>query len=247
MTRRDRIAHSFSKASATYNGAAELQTRAAQSLAARVLKHNWDRPRILEIGCGTGGLTHLLLPRLPGQWIISDIAQSMLDTVQTHFPTPHAEFRILDGEHPELDDTSLDLIVSNLAIQWFEDLPGALERLAQCLAPKGRLIMTTLGHSSLTEWQSAVAATGYKAGTPQYPTAQDLALMLPQMTVSSQTITMTYGSAEEFLKSLKAIGATIPANGYKPMPTPILRQAMTRLGAPCQISYEVLTLDWVKP
>ena len=235
------------QATRDHKSATELQTRAAQALAAKVLKGKWDHPHVLEIGCGTGGLTHLLMPRLPGYWLITDIAPSMLDTVQSLFPASHAQFRMMDGEAPDLPENSLDLIVSNLAAQWFDDLGAALQKLAKCLKPDGRMVLTTLGHGSLTEWQSAVAATGYQAGTPTYPTAQSLTDILPQIKITPQTIPMSYGSAAEFLKSLKAIGATTPAKGYTPRPTPIMRDAMTRLGAPCQISYEVLTLDWVKP
>ncbi len=247
MTRRERIVRSFSRASATYNGASELQARAAQSLAAQVLGHGWNQPNVLEVGCGTGGLTHRLLPHLPGNWIISDIAPAMLGTARALLPLTDAQFRIVDGEAPDLPAASLDLIVSNLTVQWFEDLPGGLERLAGCLARQGRLIITTLGQASLIEWRDAVAATGYKAGTPTYPTAQVLSDILPQAQVGSQTITMIHDNARAFLKSLKAIGAGIPAKDYRPLPTPIMRQAMTHMGAPCRVSYEILTLDWIKP
>ncbi|NDU91879.1 MAG: methyltransferase domain-containing protein [Ferrovum sp.] len=246
MNRRARITHSFNQASTTYNGASELQIRAAQSLATQVLRSDWDRPNVLELGCGTGGLTRLLLPRLPGNWIISDIAPAMLDTARILFPITDAQFRVIDGEAPDLPIASLDLIVSNLAAQWFEDLPNALARLSCCLAPKGRLIITTLGQVSLTEWRDAVAATGYKAGTPAYPTAQALSKTLPQAQVGSQIITMIHDDAREFLKSLKAIGAVIPEKDYIPLPVSIMRQAMNHLGTPCQVSYEILTLDWSK-
>ncbi|MDE2260510.1 MAG: methyltransferase domain-containing protein [Betaproteobacteria bacterium] len=247
MTRQGRIACSFGRASATYDGASELQARAARSLAARVLGYAWNQPNVLEVGCGTGGLTRLLLPHLPGNWVISDIAPAMLDAARALLPSTGAQFRIVDGEAPDLPAASLDLIVSNLAAQWFEDLPNALERLAGCLASRGRLIITTLGCVSLTEWRDAVAATGYKAGTPAYPTAQALSDTLPQAQVGSQNITMIYDNAGAFLKSLRAIGATVPAKDYNPLPVPIMRQAMTHMGAPCRVSYEILTLDWTKP
>jgi len=247
MIRRDRITHSFNQASTTYNGASELQILAAQSLATRVLGYAWDQPNVLEVGCGTGGLTRLLLPYLPGNWIISDIAPAMLDTARTLFPVTDAQFRVMDGEVPDLPAASLDLIVSNLAAQWFEDLPSAVKRLAGCLASQGRLLINTLGQVSLTEWRDAVAAAGHNAGTPTYPTAQTLSDALPQAQVGSQTITMIYGDAREFLRSLKAIGATVPSEDYNPLSTATMRRAMANLGAPCRVSYEILTLDWTKP
>lgn len=246
MTRRDRIAHSFSRASASYDRAAELQNRAAQSLAAKVLDSDWTQPRVLEVGCGTGGLTHLLLPRIRGPWLVTDIAPAMVETTKSHFAAPHAQFCLMDGEHPSLPHGSLDLIVSNLAVQWFEDLGQGLRRLSCCLAPQGRMLITTLGHGSLTEWRQAVAATGHLAGTPAYPTADEVAALLPRAKVRSEYLTLTYGSATEFLKSLKAIGATVPAPGYRPLPPPVLRHILTQMGTPCPITYEILTLDWTQ-
>ncbi len=247
MTRRDRIASSFNRASATYNDAAQLQTLAAQALAAQILSAPPHNPRALEVGCGTGGLTHLLLPRLPGHWIVTDIAPAMIDSLRQRFPTLDAQLRSMDGEAPDLPPESLDLIVSNLAAQWFEDLSAGLARLGHCLKSQGRMVVTTLGRASLEQWKNAVAAIGHQAGTPAYPTAEEVRAMLPGASVTANTLTMTYGNAGEFLKSLRTIGATVPAKGYQPLPTPILRQAMTQLGAPCSISYEILTLDWTKP
>ena len=247
MIRRERIAHSFNQASVTYDKSSELQMRAAQLLSERIFKYAWNQPNALEIGCGTGGLTRLLLPHLPGNWIISDIAPAMLATAHAQFPTANAEFRVIDGEAPDLPAGSLDLIVSNLAAQWFEDLPSAVKRMAECLAHSGRLLITTLGQTSLTEWRGAVADAGYHAGTPDYPTAQALADVLPQMQVGSHLITMTYDDSRAFLRSLKAIGAAIPVRDYKQLPTAAMRRAMNYLGTPCNVSYEILILDWKKP
>ncbi|NDU92343.1 MAG: methyltransferase domain-containing protein [Ferrovum sp.] len=246
MTRRERITHSFNRASTTYDGSSALQLSAARLLSTRVLKYTWNRPNALEIGCGTGGLTRMLLPHLPGNWIISDIAPVMLDAARSHFSTANIEFRVMDGEAPDLPPASLDLIVSNLTAQWFEDLPAAVKQLAGCLAPKGRLLITTLGHASLAEWRNAVANTGYHAGTPDYPTAQALTDVLPQVQVGSHLITMTYDDSRTFLRSLKAIGAATPVRDYKPLPTAVMRRAMNHLGTPCNVSYEILTLDWIK-
>lgn len=195
MSQRDRIAQSFNRASATYDEASELQKITAQSLASRVLEYPWDNPNVLEVGCGTGGLTNLLLPRLPGNWIISDIAPAMLNATRSLFPNQKAKFHIMDGENPDLPAASLDLIVSNLAAQWFGDLHTSLERLSHCLAPRGRMIITTLGQESLVEWRNAVDTCGYKAGTHTYPTARSLIdnlTHMENMQVSSQKITIFF-------------------------------------------------------
>ena len=247
MTRRDRIATAFSRASSTYNHASELQELAAQRLAARVLDaaKRIDNPRVLEFGCGTGGLTRLLLPRLPGQWTVTDIAPAMIEAARRALGKWNAEFLVMNGEAPSLAPDSQDLIVSNLAAQWFEDLPAALGRLIQCLKPGGTLLVTTLGSQSLKEWRKAVAALGQDWGTPAYPSALDLSARLPvgaSGTVTSEDIPMLYANGAAFLKTLRTIGATTPAKDYRPLPAPLLRRAMESLGAPCTITYEVLTV-----
>lgn len=246
MKRIEQIAQRFNHASATYEGAAALQRMSAELLAQRVLEIAWKHPNVLEIGCGTGYLTRLLLPKLPGQWLVTDIAPAMLEATRNHFPAGTAQFRILDGSNPDLPALSMNLIVSNLAAQWFEDLHTSLQQLARCLAPQGRLILTVLGENSLTQWRTAVAAQGRQSGTPNYPTANTLSGILPHSQVSSRILTLSYADARSFLNSLKAIGATVPAAEYSPLPAPVLRQAMKQMGAPCAISYEILTLDWIK-
>jgi len=247
MTRRDRIASAFSRASSTYNRASELQEIAAARLAARILQTELpDQPNVLEFGCGTGGLTRLLLPRLPGHWTITDIAPAMVDAARKALSKSGGVYRVMNGEAPDVAPESQHLIVSNLAAQWFEDLPGSIARLSQCLSPGGRLMITTLGKNSLAEWRDAVHSLGQDWGTPAYPSSEALAQGLPDGTsaaVSSDLIPMRYADGASFLKTLRTIGATTPARDYRPLPAPLLRRAMDSLGAPCTITYEVLTID----
>ena len=247
MSQRHRIVNSFNRASRTYNGASELQDRVAQSLAQRVLGYTWDQPTILEVGCGTGGLTKLLLPQRPGHGVITDGAPAMVNSVRNISPFTTTSFHVMDGENPDLPEASIDLIVSNLAAQWFEDLPAALIKLSKRLSPCGRMIITTLGKDSLSEWSNAVAATGYVAGTHIYPTLNDLLCVLPHAQGSTQKMTMVYHDARAFLRSLKSIGASIPRRGYQPLPTTVMRHAMNSMSTPCEISYEILTLDVAMP
>ena len=247
MTDKQRIAAAFSAAVASYEAAAEAQDLAASRLTERVLAlPRPSAPRVLEVGCGTGLLTRRLLPAIGGSWLITDIAPAMVDATRATLPTQSAEFRVMDGEHPDgIAPGGIDLVVSNLAAQWFADLPGALTALETCLAPGGRLLLTTLGWQSFGEWRLAHDHLGFGCGTPRYPTAAQLQVASGAQ-VTADTFTVTYADGRAFLKALKAIGAGTPARGYRPLSPGAMKQVLAELGAPATITYEILTVEIVK-
>ena len=57
-----------------------------------------------------------------------------------------------------LPGLSLDLVVSALALQFVNDLPGALIQIRRALKPDGLLLAALIGGDSLTELRSAFAA-----------------------------------------------------------------------------------------
>ena len=244
MNRQTRIAQRFGRASAAYDQAAHIQAQSAALLAERILSLPWQCPRGLEIGCGTGGLTQRVLPLLPGQWLITDIAPAMVVSAQTNLNDPKAAFAVLDGQNPSLSPGGFDLVMSNLAVQWFDDLSVSLPRLATLLAPGGRLLFTTLGAESLPEWRQAA---GDGAGTPTYPTAEQLTQILPGARIQRHALRQTHASGLAFLQDLKAIGAAEPKPGHRPLPIPALRRALARLGSPCVATYDVMLVEWQRP
>ncbi|MGE5547926.1 MAG: methyltransferase domain-containing protein [Solirubrobacterales bacterium] len=243
MSRKHDIAAAFSAAAGTYEGAAEAQALAADLVAEAVAAGPLPpAPRVLEIGCGTGLLTRRLLPRFEGRWLVTDLAPAMVEAARRNVADPRAEFRVMDGEHPE--GGPFDLIVSNLAAQWFADLPAAVRRLAGLLAPGGRLVLSTLGAASFREWRQAHAALDLSCGTPAYPGADTLRAALPdQARVLARSLPVRYADGRAFLKALKAIGAGTPACHHRPLPPGALRKVLAALGAPATITYEVLIVD----
>ncbi len=243
MNRKERVAASFAAAADTYESAAEAQIRAGEILARRVLATPLPpAPRVLEIGCGTGLLTRRLLPQLGGSWIVTDIAPAMVAAADRALPG-RAIYRVMDGECPDVAVGSRDLIVSNLAAQWFGDLPGALARLARCLAPGGRLMLTTLGAGSFAEWRQAHDRLVLASGTAAYPTAVALRAMLPQACVLAEAVPVRYADGRAFVRALKTIGAGTPASGHQPLTAGAMRRVLAELGAPATFTYEVLTVD----
>jgi len=231
---RARIAAAFGSATA-YDDAATVQQEIARALASRILAEPRPvNPRILELGCGTGFLTRALMGELsPARWTVSDIAPEMLDRTKTVIGDG-VEYRLIDGEAVDPALGRFDLIVSNLAFQWFADLPGAVARLIDRLAPGGTLAFSTMAAGSFAEWAEALAAEEVTAGTPDYPDRAKLEAMVPpgiDASIDIRSFPQEQRDAFAFLRQLKVIGAATPAAGYRPLSPAALRRAMTRFDA----------------
>lgn len=256
MTRRDRVEAAFSGAAATYDAAAAPQARAAGRLAELVLAAGLPAsPRVLELGCGTGLLTRRLLGSIAGgSWLITDLSAAMVEATRANLDDASLDdnrvtVRVMDAERPDLPLSSVDLIVSNLAAQWFTDLPGTLARLSGLLAPGGRMMLSTLGAGTFAEWRQAHDRLGLACGTPAYPDATALAAMAPagvRAQILSEPFAVSYPDAAAFLAALKAIGAGTPRPGYTPLPAGSLRRVMAGLGGPCSVTYDVLYAEFLR-
>ena len=236
--RRTRIAAAFDRAS-DYDDGAVVQRAAAQLLAQRIAAAGLrPAPRVLEIGCGTGFLTRALGPRLDpaARWTVSDIAPAMLDRARATLDLK-ADFRLIDGEALPPGLEPFDLIAANLVVQWFDDLPGALERLAAQTASDGLLAFSTMAAGSFAEWTAALGAEGLASGTPTYPDAAALEAITPAGLAAEIGIVdfPQRLSAQMFLRQLKTIGASTPAPGYRPLSAAELRRAIARFDAGPQI------------
>lgn len=241
--RRIRIATAFGGASG-YAEAADAQAQAAALLAGRIAAADLViDPRILELGCGTGFLTRALADAIgPARWTVSDIAPEMIARAQATSDL-RADWRVIDGEAVDPSLGRFDLIASNMAFQWFVDLPGALARLAAQLSPDGLLAFSTMAAGSFVEWSDALAAEGLPSGMPAYPDAAALTALAPTgfaAAVEVVDIIQPETDARGFLRRLKAIGAGTPAPNYRPLTAAGLRRAMARFDAgPRQITYRV--------
>jgi malonyl-CoA O-methyltransferase len=228
------IRKAFDRAAETYGRAAVVQRTVALRLAEKIATLPLPpRPRILEIGCGTGFLTQALRERLPdAEWLVTDISPRMLDACRVRIGTGGAEFRVMDGERPALEGGRFDLVCSSLAVQWFEDLGPALEQLAGLAAPGGWLAFSTLAEGTLEDWRRAHADLGLVCGGPDYPGAAALAAMLgPRGRIETETVVQAHSDARAFLGDLKAIGAASPIPGRRPLAPGDLKRVMQRFDA----------------
>lgn len=240
--RKQRIAAAFGAAAADYDAAAAVQRQAAERLADLAAALPLPAGQRVEIGCGTGFLSRRLVERLPGDWLITDIAPAMLDKAAASLGQ-RARFHVMDGEAPDLAPGSCALIVSSLAVQWFEDLPLALRRLSRCLTPGGHLAFATLGSGTFVEWRRAHAELGVACGTPDFPDPAALAAQWPAGgcgRVQRERITARYEDGRAFTHSLKQLGAHVAHGEHAPLNAGTFRRLLRQFDHGCTMSYDVL-------
>ncbi len=225
MSGKQRIIDAFSSASATYEQAATAQKVIAGRLADKVMGLSLPAsPRVLEIGCGTGFLSRSLLERIKGgEWILSDISPAMLARCQENIHDSRIQWRVMDGEYPDLSPNSIDLIVSSLAVQWFSDLEPALERLKALLKPQGHLLFVTLGSDSFKEWRIAHQALQLPCSLRTF--SSHLPACVDQ---TEERMTFSQKDALTFARNFKEIGAHTPTSGSRAL-TPAQFRALARL------------------
>lgn len=230
--RTQRIRDAFGSAAADYEGHADVQRVVAATLASLARGQPLPpRPRILEIGCGTGFLTRRLRDQFPdAELIATDLSPAMVARAAED-TTLAARFEVMDGEAPGYEGPWFDCIASSLAFQWFADLPRAVARLYGLLRPGGCLMFATMAQRSFHEWRAAHEAEGVRPGTPDYPSIEALRAMLAlhaDAFLFEEEYVQDFGGARGLHRHLKGIGATVPAEGRSPLSPAVLRRVMRR-------------------
>lgn len=126
---------------------------------------------------------------------------------------------LADEELLPFGDASLDLVVSGLALQFVNDLPGALVQIRRALRPDGLLLASMLGGMTLSElgsaWLSAESEIVGGASPRVAPAIdlRDLGSLLQRAgfalpVVDSDVVRVAYGSPLALMGEIKAMGAS---------------------------------------
>lgn len=94
---------------------------------------------ILEIGCGEGHVTEILLQHTQARILATDISHSLIESARARMQDPRIEFRAVKLEETEIDFRP-DLLVCCEVLEHLEDPRAGLQRLAAFQA--GRYILS---------------------------------------------------------------------------------------------------------
>ena len=124
-----------------------------------------------------------------------------------------------DEEALPFADGSLDLVVSALALQFVNDLPGTLIQIRRALKPDGLFLAALIGGDTLTELREAFAAAeseiegGVSPRVAPFADVRELGALLQRAgfalpVVDSDRLTVRYDSVFALMRDLRRMGAT---------------------------------------
>ena len=129
------------------------------------------------------------------------------------------KFVVADEEALPFRDGSLDLVVSALALQFVNDLPGVLVQIRRALKPDGLFLAALVGGETLTELRQSFAAAesdvegGASPRVAPFADLRELGALLQRAgfalpVTDSDRLTVRYDSAFGLMHDLRRMGAT---------------------------------------
>jgi SAM-dependent methyltransferase len=146
---------------------------------------------------------------------------------------------VADEEALPFRDASLDLVVSALALQFINDLPGTLIQIRRALKPDGLLLAAMIGGDSLSELRTAFAVAeseiegGVSPRVAPFADLRELGALLQRAgfalpVTDVDRVTVRYGSPLGLMQDLRRMGATnaLVERRRKPLRRATLRRMM---------------------
>lgn len=151
IKKRIKIAKSFGSATASYDVSARLQRFSGKHLMPWLPNRN--DLNVIDLGCGTGFFTEILAGRYQQVFGV-DISTNMLNFAKDN---RSKGILWLEGDAFSLPfaDKSIDLVYSNLMIQWCDPIDKVIKEVLRVLKPGGLFIFTTLTDGTLLELRAS--------------------------------------------------------------------------------------------
>jgi SAM-dependent methyltransferase len=145
---------------------------------------------------------------------------------------------VADEEALPFRDASLDLVVSALALQFVNDLPGTLVQIRRALKPDGLFLAALLGGETLTELRQAFAAAesdvegGISPHVAPFADLRDLGALLQRAgfalpVTDTDRAVVRYDTVFGLMHDLRRMGATNALHDRRR--TPLKRATLMRM------------------
>lgn len=208
------IRRAFGRAANGYEPVAVLQHQIEVLLLERLEQIRRAPTRVLDIGAGTGRASAAIKKHYPKSEVIAlDLALPMLYKARQHKSWLRPFRRVCGDAHTlPIADGSMDLLFSNLCLQWCENLREVFSEFRRVLKPDGWLLFSSFGPDTLTELRQSWAAVDNAPHVNVFLDMHDigdamLAAGFKNPVLDVEHYTLTYRDAQSLMRELKAIGA----------------------------------------
>lgn len=210
------VRRAFARAAEHYEDFNVLQRRAGELLFEHLELLDRAPERVLDVGAGTGLGSVALKRRYPKARVIAvDLAVPMLQQAGAK-QAWRRRFDCVAGDASRLPlaDDSVDLLHSNLCVQWIDELESLFADWGRVMRPDGLVAFTTFGPDTLRELRAAwAAADDCMPHVSRFLDMHDigdrmLSAGLRDPVLEVTRITMTYDQPMDALRDLKGLGAT---------------------------------------
>ena len=221
---RRHVRHAFGRAARSYADASALQ-REVEGWLLESLMYLDDRvpDTVLDVGSGLGGAARAMRERWPKARIVAlDAALPML---RAQAPARgrgllaglgmgrDVDRVCADAAALPLADDSVDVLFSNLCLQWTGDLAAVFAGFRRVLRPGGLLLVSTFGHDTLHELRHAFAQADDEPHVSPFVTIAQFGDALMQAgfrnpVVERDLLQQPHADLGALMRSLRNMGAT---------------------------------------
>lgn len=231
-----RVRGAFDRASSTFDQTAAVHGEIRQRLIERLDVIRMNPAVVLDLGAGTGQGASELKRRFSSAEVIAlDLSARMLIVAGQRSRLWRRFARVAaDAQRLPIKNSSVDLIFSNLMLQWIARPDAALTEARRILKPAGLLTFTSLGPDTLRELRSAWGQAGNHPHVHAFIDMHDLgdALMragFVEPVMDTERLTVTYREWSTLLSELRGTGSVNIAQGrHRGLTTRSMLQRVTR-------------------
>tara|TARA_Y100001936_G_C16093985_1_gene689766 strand:+ start:4905 stop:5801 length:897 start_codon:yes stop_codon:yes gene_type:complete len=214
---------SFERASSGYDEASMLQREVSDRMLSRLDYIKCNPLSILDAGSGTGYGGRKLLCRYPKTRILAlDFALSMHYQARpiasswwkNIFSTQKSITNYVCGDIEQLPikSSSIDLVWSNLSLQWCNNIENTFSEMYRVLQPEGLFMFSTFGPDTLHELRQAFLGMDKNNHVNHFIDMHDIGDILVHSgfdmpVMDMEYITFTYDDVISVMRELKAMGA----------------------------------------
>ena len=209
----------FERTAWSYDAAAVLQRTIADRMLERLELIKRAPERILDAGCGTGYCTRVLTRRYRGAQVTGvDIAHAMLCQARRRAGWfARKRYICADVETLPVASASIDMVVSNLVLQWC-DPQIVFGEFRRVLRPGGVLMFTSFGPDTLKELRQAWRAADTLPHVHGFHDMHDIGDALVHAgfadpVMDMEYFTLSYPDVAGVMRDLRRLGAHNVARG----------------------------------